>query len=176
LSDQLVIPRGALVVLIGAAGVGKTTFAARHFPREAVLSSDAFRAAVGAGEADQSATRPAFAALHRALEDRLARGLTTVVDATNVSPGARAALLTRARRYRTSVVAIVLDLPPNVALARNAARPDRVVPEGAVRRQLRALVRSDDQTLGREGFALIARLRSAAAVGAFRVVQSRENS
>ena len=42
----LEIPDPSLVLLVGAAGAGKTTFAARHFPPDEVLSSDAYRALV----------------------------------------------------------------------------------------------------------------------------------
>ena len=40
---EIVLPDPSLVVLIGAAGAGKSTFAARHFAPDEVLSSDRFR-------------------------------------------------------------------------------------------------------------------------------------
>ena len=86
---RLTVPQGSMVVLIGPAGSGKSTLAARLFPSAAVLSSDAFRARIGKGEADQSVTGAAFAALHRALDARLAARQTTIIDATSLAPGAR---------------------------------------------------------------------------------------
>ncbi|HEY8987503.1 MAG TPA: AAA family ATPase, partial [Candidatus Limnocylindrales bacterium] len=71
-----------LVVLIGAAGAGKTTVARRLFAPDELLSSDELRAAVSGDAADQRATRPAFAILHRELGNRLAAGRLIVVDAT----------------------------------------------------------------------------------------------
>jgi Predicted kinase len=59
------LPDPCLVVLIGPAGAGKSTLAARLFPLDAVLSSDTFRAVVSGDEADQRATKTAFAILHR---------------------------------------------------------------------------------------------------------------
>jgi len=132
----IALPDPSLVVLIGAAGAGKTTFAARHFDASEVLSSDAFRATISGDAADQSASAAAFRALHRALERRLRDGRLCVVDATNLGREARRALLSRAASAGVPAVAIVLDLPPDVVLARNVARPDRVVPEDVVQRHL----------------------------------------
>src|SRR3954471_5793992 len=125
-----------LVVLVGAAGAGKSTFAARHFAPEEVLSSDAYRGYVAGDPGDQRATRAAFAALHRALASRLRRRLLTVVDATSVRSEARAALLRLAAGEGVPAVAVVLDLPPELVLARNRLRVTGTVPEAAVLRQL----------------------------------------
>ncbi len=161
-----------LVVLVGAAGSGKSTFAARHFPPGEVLSSDAFREQISGSAGDQRATGPAFAALHRTLEVRLGAGLTTVVDATNVTARARRALVRRARRAGIPAVAIILDLPDGTVRARNRARGASAVPEPAVRRQLAELrAARPDGSLKMEGFALVVRLTEPAEVDA--VVVSR---
>lgn len=150
-----------LVVLIGAAGAGKSTLAARLFPRDAILSSDAFRAIVSGDEANQRVTRAAFAILDRELERRLAAGRTTVIDATSVTRLARGGLIRRAAAHGIPAVAIVLDLDPEIVVARNARRVGRVVPEPAVRRQLADLERSARPgVLEAEGFAAVHYLRS----------------
>lgn len=169
-TPDLVVPAGSLIVLIGPAGSGKSTLAAASFPAEAVLSSDTFRARLGRGEADQSVTGAAFAVLHRALEQRLSAGQTTVVDATSLTAAARVALLDRARRHGATPIAIVLDLPPDLVIARNALRVGRVVPESAVLRQLGLLRAVGDDLLRHEGFAAVRRLRSDHDVRALRVV------
>jgi len=172
--SQILLPDPGLVVLVGAAGSGKSTFAARHFAPDEVLSSDAFRELVSGDAADQSATGAAFGALHAALDRRLRERLLTVVDATNVLPRARRRLLGSAARAGAPAVAIVLDLPGPVVLARNAARSDRVVPEGAVRRQLADVARSARTgVLEVEGFALVVRLTDPVDVDAVRVVRAR---
>ena len=155
------LPEPCLVVLVGAAGSGKSTLAARWFAPDEILSSDAYRGLVAGDEADQRVTGVAFRLLHRDLHRRLAAGLTTVVDATNVTAFARRSLTRIAARQGVPAVAIVLDLPAELVLARNEARGRRIVPEAAVRRQLADLEKSTSpETATREGF------------GAWRVIQT----
>jgi predicted kinase len=130
------IPDPALVVLIGAAGSGKTTLAARLFEPDEILSSDALRATVSGSAADQSATRTAFRILHREAGRRLAAGRLVVVDATNVEPAARAALRRIAAVASLPAIAIVIVDTAAAVHARNAARPGRVVPAAVVDRHL----------------------------------------
>jgi predicted kinase len=156
------LPEPCLVVLIGAAGAGKSTLAARLFPPDQVLSSDAHRALVSGDEADQAVTKTAFAILHRQLARRMTERRTTVVDATNVTSFARRSLVRRAAAHDIPAVAIVLDLAPTLVLARNATRSGRIVPEDAVRRQLADLARSLRRgDLDGEGFATVHHLRTA---------------
>lgn len=168
-SRDLVVPGDGLVVLIGPAGSGKSTLARAAFPEGVTLSSDDFRARLGRGEADQSVTAAAFGALNRALDHRLSAGMLTLVDATSLTRGARSGLIRLARRRDRPVIALVLDLPPELVLARNAARSGRVVPEPVVRRQLAMLAAVTDEALRREGFSAIRRLRSSRAVAALQV-------
>lgn len=113
----------ALVVLIGVAGSGKSTYAAR-WPAQQVLSLDALRAAVADDECDQDATGDAAAVLHAIAAARLRRRLTTVIDATNVEAGVREHLVALATAHGMPAVAVVvLDVPLEVCRARNAARP-----------------------------------------------------
>jgi predicted kinase len=160
------LPDPCLVVLVGAAGSGKSTFAARHFAPGEVLSSDAFRERIAGDPADQDATGRAFAALHRALARRLGAGRLTVVDATNVTPGARRALLERSRAARVPSVAIVLDLPASLVRSRNSARDGRTVPDDVVVRQLEDLATTADERLHREGFERVVRFTDPADVNA----------
>src|SRR5687768_10686588 len=111
------LPDFSLVVLIGASGSGKSTFAARHFLPTEVLSSDHFRALVSDDETSQEATKDAFDALHYLAAVRLRRRRLVVVDATNVQEGARKPLLDLARDHHAVPVAIVLDVPEKVAHA-----------------------------------------------------------
>jgi protein phosphatase len=151
----VLVPDPSLVLLVGAAGAGKTTFAARHFAPDEVLSSDAYRALVSGDEANQRVSRVAFSILHRDLERRLLAGQLTVVDATNVDPRNRRELIRRADEAGLPVVALVLDLPPAIVLARNATR-SRQVDEEVVRWQLeRVRTTAADGVLAGEGCATV---------------------
>ena len=166
----------SLVVLIGAAGAGKSTFAARHFAVDEVLSSDRYRKLVSGDEANQAATRAAFLRLHRDLESRLAAGALTVVDATSVQSHARRGLLARAAAAGVPAIAIVLDLPAETVLARNAGRPARTVDFEVVRRQLAGVREAIDgpaPPLYGEGFAQVVVLRDPAEVDAVRIRRRR---
>lgn len=165
MSIELAIPDPCLVVLIGAAGSGKSTFAARHFAPGEILSSDAFRARLGRGETHQAVSRRAFSVLHLALERQLAAGRTAVIDATNVQAHARQALIRRAQRVGVPAIAVVLDLPLAECLAGDRARADRHVPEAVVERQWTALRAAlDGAAISGEGFAIVQRLTSRATV------------
>jgi predicted kinase len=167
---SLPIPADAMVLLIGVAASGKSTFARRHFAPTEVLSSDALRAVITDDPHAQAATDDAFDLLHRILAMRLRRGRLTVVDATNVEAWARAELLAVARRHRRPAVAIVLDLPLEVALARNLARQEPRPPAAAVRRQHRWLTDTIAE-LHSEGFEAVHHLRSAAEIDAARITR-----
>ncbi len=155
---EISVPAMSLVVLVGITGSGKSSFAAKHFAPTQVLSSDTFRGLVADDETDQSATPDAFDALHHLARIRLRRGLFTVVDATNVQPEARKALVQLAKSCDVLVDAIVLDVAESVALARNATRPDRDFGPHVVRRQAREL-RAALKRLDREGFRRVHVLR-----------------
>ena len=155
---EIDIPELALVALVGISGSGKSTFAARLFRPTQVLSSDFFRGLVSDDENDQSATGDAFDALYYVAGKRLSAGRLTVVDATNVQPFARAALIKLAREHDVLPVAIVLDVPEALARERNAARPDRTFGPQVLSRMQRDLQRSYGR-LAVEGFRKIHVLR-----------------
>jgi protein phosphatase len=171
-TPTITIPDLSLVVLIGASGAGKSSFAARHFRASEVLSSDFCRFLVADDENDQSASSAAFDVLGYIAATRLAGGRLTVVDATNVQPDARAPLIRLAREHHVLPVAIVLDVAERVCAERNASRQDRNLPGHALRRQHQQLRRSL-KGLSREGFRRVFVLRGPDEIVAASIVRER---
>ncbi|AJE84808.1 calcineurin-like phosphoesterase [Streptomyces albus] len=163
----------SLVVLVGASGSGKSTFARRHFKGTEVLSSDFCRGLVADDENDQGASKDAFEVLHYIAGKRLAAGRLTVVDATSVQSESRRQLIALAREYDVLPIAIVLDVPEEVCAERNAARADRAgMPRRVVQRHTRELRRSL-RHLEREGFRKVHVLRGVEEVESAEVVRER---
>ena len=166
------VPELSLVVLIGASGSGKSTFAKTHFAPTEVISSDFCRGLIADDENDQAATKDAFDVLHYIAGKRLAAGRLTVVDATNVQPESRKHLINLAKEHDVLPAAIVLDLPERLCVARNEARPDRIFGPHVIGRQ-RDQLRRSLRGLAKEGFRRIHVLRSEAEVEATEVVRTR---
>ena len=156
---KIMVPEPSLVVLVGASGSGKSTFAARHFKPTEVVSSDECRALVSDDENDLGATDAAFEVLHLIVSKRLEARKLTVVDATSVELQARQPLLELAWRSQVLPVAVVFDMPEALCLERNASRPDRQVRAEVIRRQ-RAELRRSLEGLEREGFRPVHVLRT----------------
>lgn len=156
---EIKIPELSLVLLIGASGSGKSTFANQYFKKHEVVSSDICRGIVSNDENNQAATGDAFDLLNFIIAKRLKNGLLTVVDATNVQKESRKKLINLAREYHTLPVAIVLDLPQRICEDRNENREDRNFDSHVIRQQKQQLKRSI-KGLKIEGFRKIYILKS----------------
>ncbi len=122
------LPDPALVVLVGPAGAGKSTWAASRFRDAEVVSSDALRERVGTGPADLEATDDAFAVLEAIVAARLRRGLTTVVDTLGLDPTRRRAWLAAGRSAGLPCVAAVFDTPGELCRAPTVSVTGRCAP------------------------------------------------
>lgn len=167
------MPVPALVLLVGPAGAGKSTFAARCFQPTEVVSSDRCRALVSDSERNQAATGDAFRLLHEIAALRLRRRRLTVIDATNVEPVDRRPLLDLAAAHGVPAVAIVFDLPLDICLARAAGRASRQVRAAAIRRQWEAMLVHLPTLAAEPGLVAVHVLRSVSEVDAAVVVRRR---
>ena len=120
------LAEGAVLVLIGPAGSGKSSWAAEHFADDQVISSDRLRALVGENEGDLAASADAFDVLDRIVAARIRRRLTTVIDTLGLDADRRQAWRGLAARAGVECVAVVFDTPAADCRRRNAARPKRV--------------------------------------------------
>lgn len=171
MTEKLItLPNLSLVLLIGASGSGKSSFAHKHFLPTEVISSDWCRGLVSDDENDQAATKDAFDVLNFIAAKRLAAGRLTVIDATNVQPEARRSLISLARQHHVIPVAIVLDLPRELCLERNKARPDRNFGKGVVWGQADSLRRSL-KGLRKEGFSHVTILHAPEEIDAVRIAR-----
>lgn len=168
-SDELLaVPDFSLIVLIGATGSGKSTFAAKHFAKTEIISSDYARGLVADNENDQAVSGDAFDLVKAIAEKRLKNRRLTVIDATNVRSADRKQWVEVARRWHALPVAIVIDPGLDVCVERNKRRPDRQFGPQIPQRMIHE-IRRGLGGLQREGFRQIWRLSSVEAAEAARV-------
>ncbi|RFM31885.1 polynucleotide kinase-phosphatase [Chitinophaga silvisoli] len=144
-------PELSLVVLVGASGSGKSTFAKKWFRPSEIVSSDAIRLMLSNDENTPGISEDAFELLHLIIAKRLKRGLLTVVDATNVNSQYRKQLVALAREYHVLPVAIIMNMSDRVCQDRNKTRTDRVLAPRVIKGQM-ATLKSGIHKIREEGF------------------------
>lgn len=169
---NIILPEFSLVVLIGATGSGKSTFAHNHFLSTEVISSDFCRGLVIDNENDQTISQDAFDVVHYLTRKRLKNKKLTVIDATNVQSFGRKHLIQIAREYHALPVAIVLDIPERVCIDRNKTRADRNFGNHVIKSHRRDLRRSL-KTLKREGFRRVYKLKSVEEIESITIERER---
>ncbi|WP_395094569.1 AAA family ATPase [Armatimonas sp.] len=130
----LSFPPVCLIVLCGASGSGKSTWARRHFRASQLVSSDSCREMVVDDAGSQSANDDAFALFHQWIALRLKNRRLTVADSTALKPGARDRLIALAHAARVPVHVVAFDVPLDEAIRRDAQRVGRSVGEKVVTR------------------------------------------
>ena len=129
---------GTVVMLVGAPGSGKSTaaaaLAARLHGDVAVLSYAAHREEVTGDPADPAGDPRAGQLLRDRLTTRCAGRLTTVVDGTHHLARSRARIAAIAADAGVPAIAVVLNTPLGLCLARQETRP---VPAPGRRHSLR---------------------------------------
>lgn len=149
-SDRTIgLPDPSLVLLFGARGAGKSTFARRFFDSSEIVSLEECRRMVG----DDVAAKPSNDAMElfqTIVQNRLYAGKLVVVDADNSNAELRRSLVTLARRHHLFAIGIALRIDERICIERNASRSDCVVSPYDVKRGVEA-VRKMIESYGREG-------------------------
>src|SRR5262245_44465886 len=103
------LPDPAVIVLVGASGSGKSSWAAQHYRAAEVVSSDALRGVVGSGAHDLDASADAFELLDRIVSGRSGRRLTVVVDTLGLDADRRLSYLAAARAAGIPAAVVVFN-------------------------------------------------------------------
>ena len=125
---------GELHLMVGPSGAGKSTFVEETFffrynlgiPYSALVSSDDLRLEIIGTVRDMSVNPQVFAAIHAITKARIASGLCTIVDATNIHARDRRALRDCCGP-NTKIYYHVIDRPLNEKLASAGWRKDVMV-------------------------------------------------
>ncbi len=147
-SSTLTFNAGTLLVLSGLPGAGKTRLrqGARGLPEGAWVSMDELRRQVlgtlpvlNEGrlqtQVRQDANDVVYQMAQSIVAERMRHGLTTVVDATNLTDADRQAWIEHAEAHGVEAVVLIVDTPLDECLRRMRDRDDWV-PEGRVREML----------------------------------------
>jgi protein phosphatase len=137
------IPASSLIVLIGPAACGKTTFAKKHFSSTQIVSSDFCRALICDDETNQSISHHAFDLLYFILDKRLYLKKLTVVDSTALSADIRHKYLEIAKAHNVPVIYLIFNHSLDCCLQRNLTR-QRIVEKEVIERQYKKLCRVFD--------------------------------
>ncbi len=121
------VVRPALVVLSGLPGSGKTYFCQKLSERVAfvVLESDALRKTLfPAPSYSPEESARLFLAIHHLIEDLLRKGISVILDATNLVEYRRERLYNIAERLKAKLILVRLYAPPEVVYERLKARAE----------------------------------------------------
>jgi predicted kinase len=129
-----------VIILIGFPGCGKSTFAKTLGKNYDILSSDTIRIEVYGDANAEDVNRVVFKKLHGRMWGALKNGKNVVIDATNLTYGARYSYINIAKKNNAKVVGILFDTPIDVCKERNSKR-SRVVPDEAYVRLERKYVK-----------------------------------
>ena len=119
------VVKPAFIVVSGLPGTGKTYFCAKlaerlHF---VVLESDALRKMLfsSPGYSPEESAR-LFRALHHLIEGLLKKGISLILDATNLSERNRERLYNISERLEVKLVLVRVEAPPEVVYQRLKSR------------------------------------------------------
>ncbi len=147
----------AIVVLVGIAGVGKSSWARARYPREQLCSADAMRKLVSDSEEHQGASAQAWHMVREQVKMRLELGKRAIIDGTHVKVEDRRAWLKLARELEVPAQVVWFDIGIETSLVRQEGR-SRKVPRRALERQLRDMGSRIGTKIREEGWEAILRV------------------
>jgi protein phosphatase len=124
--------------LCGAAGSGKSTFAAQHFTPTQIVSSDFCRTLISDSDSNFRINSGTFDLFHMIIQKRLKLGRRTCADSTALYAFARAPLLEMAKEADFHTCLIIFTVSLDLCLQRNAQR-ERLVPIHVIEDQCASL-------------------------------------
>lgn len=142
-----------LTILRGLPGSGKSTWAANHADKAAIVNLDALRRMVSGSlkawhaRASREDTQTIVDAAHLMVDRFLAEGRNVIMDAQNLDPRGCDRLARIAARYGATVEYRTFRLPLDALLERNQTRPE---PDRVPESYLRSQYAKWDATLDRE--------------------------
>lgn len=121
----------ALIILVGPPASGKSTWGKKFADDNDVVyvSTDAIRAQIGSGEADQSVSAAAFGIARQRVSQALGSGKSAMIDATSVNRKARRDWIQLGRGHGAYIVAVAFEVSRDELLRRDAQRERHVGPE-----------------------------------------------
>ena len=123
-----------LIIPVGIAGSGKSTYIRQNYPEFQRICMDEIRGRFSLDPADKQQTVLARDYCMPLLEEALAKGESVVWDATSLTEKIRKGLIDAAQKVGAKTVIVFFSTPLEVILKRNSSRK-RIVPEEAIMRQ-----------------------------------------
>jgi len=161
-SNRLGYAPSSVIVLAGAAGSGKTTFAERLFDKGsvAVLSPDKIRRMIAAPPDSPEAQAQALSLIGQVAVQRLRAGQSVVIDGRALEPDERRGLVLIAQRARRPAHLIFLEASREQLLESGVGEEDA---DRDLRLALELRRAIEQDRLGEEGFATVLTLTRRAA-------------
>ena len=124
-----------LIMLVGLAGSGKSTYAKNYGEGYVIHASDDLRKTMfgDVNEHSKDGNAKLFPELHKRIKNDLRNNMNVIYDATNINRKLRMAFLQEIKNIPCHKTCIVIATPYYICLSNNKKR-DREVPESAIKR------------------------------------------
>lgn len=122
------------IMLVGAPGSGKSTFAKAN-SKAVVVSSDSIRESLYGSEETQGNPGEVFEIAHNHITEALERGQSVIFDATNMRRKHREAIMNKIKHFHVTKICVIFAEPYGVLCGQNNERARRV-PEDVIWRMI----------------------------------------